>query len=87
MLSVNATCGWCQVKVETTVEKPMPDGWVERDVRSPDFGAGVAVQKETFCKAPCSDKYEASAAACHAKAAADYKTAFLQAMNNARKEK
>lgn len=87
MLSVSATCGWCQVKVETSVAEPLPDGWTEVSVKSPGFGAGESDVPEIFCKEACADKYQEAAPGCHAKAAADYKTCFLQAMNVQRKER
>lgn len=78
-IKVTATCAWCLVTVETDIKKPIPDKWIEHEVRSPDLS--VPSVSENFCSADHRDHYLHYSPEAILAAETDYAAKFLSAMN------
>lgn len=82
MIEVTATCAWCQIKIVTGLDEPLPDGWVQQTVDGPDI---TFPPKESFCCDAHLTLYQEATPACVEAAKEGYMTTFLARMNDARK--
>ena len=80
MIEVTVTCAWCQMKVVTGLEKPVPDGWVVGDVAT----SKMTESEDTFCDDAHKRLYVEAAPAAWKAAVESYATTFLARMNDAR---
>lgn len=83
-IKVTATCNWCQNCVETDVKKPVPEGWVQESIRSPNWAESPEMVDGNFCKEECKVEYLKVQDQAHSAAAKDYYQKVLSEMNNFR---
>jgi hypothetical protein len=81
MIEVTVTCAWCQMKVTTNLEAPIPEGWHKAKVSGPAYQMDT---EDTFCTPEHEREYTSAAPAAVAASVGAYKTTFLARMNDAR---
>ncbi len=82
-IKVTATCEWCLGTKKTTLEQPLPDGWVQVEVVNVELLAS-GKRKGNFCSQEHVEAYEAAAPLALEKAGKDYVAKFYSAMNEVR---
>lgn len=82
MIKVNAVCGWCNLNVETDIESPLPEGWLQKAVISAD--PDTEYSQETFCGESHYNTYMEYAPQAIREAKKDYTAKFYSKMNEFR---
>ena len=85
-VKVTATCEWCLITKQTTIDKPVPEGWKSGPIADIEtLGAGT--QPGNFCTDTCQKAYDKAGPIAFEEARVDFVAKFYASMNKLREKK